>query len=259
MESSYLFNKGDYVVFTDGSCRPNPGRGGWAAIIIGSNGMEHCLDGSEPASTNNRMEIMAAIHALNAIRPSSTVKVHTDSAYVKNGITKWIPVWAGKDLKMRWKTATGMHIRNADLWQQLHIATQRHHVDWEWIKGHADNRYNILVDQAAKDARDNRVVNEYAAHTRVSIDVSPYVLNTTLLATYVWMLDRIQNEKGKPHYYLYALKDKSTAPSLFLKVLESVGGKWTYKGSTRRLNAHFEETDFYCYGLVNDDYTGVFG
>lgn len=133
------------VIFTDGACSGNPGPGGWGAILMsGSHRKE--LSGGEPLTTNNRMELMAAIAALEALKRNSRVELHTDSAYVKNGITGWIRGWK----RNGWRTADKKPVKNADLWLRLDAAIAGHSVDWRWVKGHAGNVENERADELAR-------------------------------------------------------------------------------------------------------------
>ena len=131
-------------IFTDGACSGNPGPGGWAAILrAGSHEKE--LFGGERLTTNNRMELMAAISALEALKRPSTVEMHTDSKYVQDGISKWIHGWK----RNGWKTADKKPVKNVDLWQRLDAAIQTHHVKWHWVKGHAGHELNERADKLA--------------------------------------------------------------------------------------------------------------
>ncbi len=141
------------VIYTDGGCAPNPGPGGWGAILIsGTHRKELC--GGEPQSTNNRMELSAAIAALEALKKPSRVELHTDSQYVRNGISTWIHGWKQRG----WKTADRQPVKNVDLWQRLDAARQRHEVDWHWVKGHAGHAENERADELAREGRE-RVAN----------------------------------------------------------------------------------------------------
>ena len=132
-------------IFTDGACSGNPGPGGWGAILrFGDHEKE--LNGGEANSTNNRMELTAAIEALRALTRPCQVILTTDSVYVKDGITKWIHGW----LKNGWKTAAKKPVKNAELWQELWHEVQRHQVDWRWIKGHAGHDENERADALAR-------------------------------------------------------------------------------------------------------------
>ena len=132
------------IVHTDGACSGNPGPGGWGAILT-SGVHEKELKGGEAHTTNNRMELMAAIAALEALKAPSTVELHTDSKYVHDGISKWIHGWK----RNGWKTADKKPVKNMDLWQRLDQATQRHDVQWRWVKGHAGHEMNERADQLA--------------------------------------------------------------------------------------------------------------
>ena len=132
------------LIYTDGACRGNPGPGGWGAILIW-NGQEKELCGGEPATTNNRMELTAACEALEALKKPCVVELHTDSQYVKTGISEWLRVWKAKG----WRTTTKGEVKNVDLWQRLDAANQRHTVNWKWVKGHAGHELNERADRLA--------------------------------------------------------------------------------------------------------------
>ena len=135
------------VVHTDGACSGNPGPGGWGAILTyGEHEKE--LTGGEPHTTNNRMELMAAIAALEALKKPSTVELHTDSKYVQDGISKWIHGWK----RNGWRTADKKPVKNMDLWQRLDAAITRHHVRWHWVRGHAGHELNERADELAREA-----------------------------------------------------------------------------------------------------------
>jgi ribonuclease HI len=134
-------------IFTDGSCRFNPGPGGWAAILR-SGTHEKEIFGGERDTTNNRMELMAAIEALRALKQPSKVTLHTDSRYVMDGLTQWLPKWK----KNGWKTADKNPVKNGDLWQALEKEVQRHEIDWRWVKGHSGHAENERVDLLARGA-----------------------------------------------------------------------------------------------------------
>lgn len=136
-------------IYTDGACSGNPGPGGWGALLI-FNGQERELMGAEAHTTNNRMELMAAISALEALKRPCMVDLHTDSQYVRNGITSWIGGWKRKG----WRTAANQPVKNDDLWKRLDAARERHDVSWHWVKGHADNDGNNRVDGLARRAID---------------------------------------------------------------------------------------------------------
>ncbi len=133
------------VIFTDGACSGNPGPGGWGAILI-SGGHEKEICGGEPGTTNNRMELMAAIRALEALKRPCKVELHTDSTYVKTGITEWLRAWKARG----WKTAAKAPVKNEDLWRRLDEARARHEVDWRWVKGHAGHELNERADALAR-------------------------------------------------------------------------------------------------------------
>lgn len=132
-------------VHTDGACLGNPGPGGWGALLR-YKGRERELAGGEADTTNNRMELMAAIMALEALSEACAVTLHTDSQYVRQGITLWMPNW----VRRNWKTAAGDPVKNRDLWERLYAATARHRIDWRWVKGHSGDPDNERVDQLAR-------------------------------------------------------------------------------------------------------------
>ncbi len=134
-------------IFTDGACSGNPGPGGWGAILR-YNGVEKELSGGAPETTNNRMEMMAAIVALEALKRPARVRLHTDSTYLKDGITKWIHAWKARG----WKTASKKPVKNQDLWQRLEAAIEAHQVEWFWVKGHAGHPENERADELAREA-----------------------------------------------------------------------------------------------------------
>lgn len=132
-------------IYTDGACSGNPGPGGWGAVLrYGRHEMD--LSGAEPATTNNRMEMTAAIMALEALTRPSTVELYTDSTYLRDGIMKWLPAWK----KRGWLTADKKPVKNDDLWKRLDAARLRHHVDWRWVKGHAGHELNERADALAR-------------------------------------------------------------------------------------------------------------
>ncbi|MEM8799464.1 MAG: ribonuclease HI [Pseudomonadota bacterium] len=135
------------TIYTDGACSGNPGPGGWGALLM-SGPHEKELSGGEWETTNNRMELQAAIAALEALKRPSTVDIHTDSTYVRDGITKWIHGWK----KNGWRTAAKKPVKNAELWQALEAALGQHHVKWHWVKGHAGDPGNERADTLARNA-----------------------------------------------------------------------------------------------------------
>ena len=137
-------------MYTDGACRGNPGPGGWG-VFMRFKGVEKNLYGGEAQTTNNRMELMAAIQGLEALQRECEVKLTTDSQYVKNGITQWMKNWKARG----WKTANKKPVKNQDLWQRLDKAVARHQVEWHWVKGHAGHAENEMADQLA-----NRGIDE---------------------------------------------------------------------------------------------------
>jgi ribonuclease HI len=137
------------VIHTDGGCAPNPGPGGWAAILQSGTHLKE-LKGGEVASTNNRMELMAAISGLEALKRPSEVDMHIDSQYVRDGITKYINNWK----RNGWRTASKEPVKNQDLWQRLDAARGVHTVRWHWVKGHSGDQFNERADQLVREARD---------------------------------------------------------------------------------------------------------
>jgi len=136
-------------IFTDGACRGNPGPGGWG-VILRSGGVEKKLHGGEKQTTNNRMELRAAIEGLKALKETCDVELTTDSNYVRQGISDWIVKWK----RNGWRTADKKPVKNADLWQALDKEVQRHTVSWHWVKGHSGHRENELADQLANQGID---------------------------------------------------------------------------------------------------------
>jgi ribonuclease HI len=132
-------------IYTDGACSGNPGPGGWGALLRWRDN-EKELKGGERETTNNRMEMTAAIRALEALKRPAHVRLHTDSTYLRDGITKWIHGWKAKG----WKTASKKPVKNVDLWQRLETALERHQVDWIWVKGHAGHPENERADELAR-------------------------------------------------------------------------------------------------------------
>ncbi len=136
-------------IYTDGACRGNPGPGGWG-VLLRYGDHEKTLYGAEAATTNNRMELLAAIKALEALQQPCTVELYTDSQYVQKGISEWMPSWK----KNNWKKADKKPVKNADLWQELDKETRRHKVTWHWVKGHSGHPENDLADALANEAID---------------------------------------------------------------------------------------------------------
>ena len=134
-------------IYTDGACQGNPGPGGWGAILR-YNGHEKELSGAEALTTNNRMELMAAIKALQALKRHCQVDLYTDSQYVRRGMTEWIKAWKQKN----WKNAQNKPVKNADLWQELDNLAQQHSIKWHWVKGHSGHPENERADTLATDA-----------------------------------------------------------------------------------------------------------
>ncbi len=132
-------------IYTDGACSGNPGKGGWAALIIDSKLNQSSISGSESNTTNNRMELTAPIMALKKIKRNSEVTIYTDSKYVKNGITVWIKKWKLNN----WKSSSRKPVKNKDLWVELDVSCLKYKITWKWVKAHAGNKYNNLVDKLA--------------------------------------------------------------------------------------------------------------
>jgi ribonuclease HI len=134
------------VVHTDGACAGNPGPGGWG-VLLTWNGHRKEMSGGEAATTNNRMELMAAISALEALQEGSNVDIHTDSEYVQKGISTWIHGWKRKG----WRTASGSPVKNTELWKRLDAAQSRHRVEWHWVRGHTGHAENERADELARE------------------------------------------------------------------------------------------------------------
>jgi ribonuclease HI len=137
------------VIYTDGACRGNPGPGGWG-VVMSSQGQNKTLQGYAPDTTNNRMELIAVIEGLRALRRPCKIELNTDSKYVLQGINDWVHNWK----RNGWKTAARKPVKNVDLWQQLDDESQRHEVDWRWVKGHSGIAGNEQADQLANEAID---------------------------------------------------------------------------------------------------------
>lgn len=149
-------------IYTDGACRGNPGPGGWGALLRW-NGHERRVCGGEPATTNNRMELMAAIRALELLREPCRVTVHTDSTYVMKGLTEWLRGWKRRG----WRTGDGKPVKNQELWQRLEAAAARHQVEWRWVRGHNGHVENELADRLANEGLDK------AQRGEVSTEAAP--------------------------------------------------------------------------------------
>ena len=140
-------NRDKVTIYTDGSCEPNPGPGGWAALLrYGEH--EKMLTGGEADTTNNRMELQAAISALGTLREPSEIEFHTDSTYLQQGITKWLPGW----IERGWRKSDRKPVLNADLWKELHVLTSKHKILWHWVRAHSGDQHNSRVDRLAYGA-----------------------------------------------------------------------------------------------------------
>jgi ribonuclease HI len=148
-------------IYTDGGCAPNPGPGGWGAILIAADGRRDPkeLSGNDPDTTNNRMELVAAVQALRALRMPCVVEMYVDSQYVRQGITEWLPKWVANG----WRTRSKQPVKNQDLWQALAVEVEQHQVTWHWVRGHNGDRYNERVDQLATEAR-LKLMNDKQTH-----------------------------------------------------------------------------------------------
>ncbi len=154
MSSETTASEATVEIFTDGACRGNPGPGGWG-VLMRVQGKEKSLYGAEPHTTNNRMELMAAIKGLQALKRPCRVSLTTDSQYVRQGITEWISNWKRRG----WKTAAKKPVKNEDLWRELDAACAAHEVEWHWVRGHTGHRENEMADVLA-----NRAIDEMQAH-----------------------------------------------------------------------------------------------
>ncbi|MDC0344107.1 ribonuclease HI [Pelagibacteraceae bacterium] len=137
-----------YIIYTDGACSGNPGPGGWGAVIFDEREKQNNISGKAKETTNNRMELMAPIMALKKTKSKSDITIFTDSTYVKNGITEWIKKWEQNG----WKNSNRKPVKNKDLWIKLNELCQKNKVIWKWVKGHSNNKYNILADKLATQA-----------------------------------------------------------------------------------------------------------
>ncbi|MDC0530018.1 ribonuclease HI [Pelagibacteraceae bacterium] len=140
-----------YTIYTDGACSGNPGPGGWGAVIFDNDNKQKNISGSEENTTNNRMELSAAIMALEEVNKNSEITIYTDSSYVKNGITEWVLKWRENG----WKNSNKEPVKNKDLWEKLDNLCKQNIVNWKWVKGHASNKYNNLADELATKAIKN--------------------------------------------------------------------------------------------------------
>ena len=140
-----------YTIYTDGACSGNPGPGGWGAVIFDNNNKQKNISGSEENTTNNRMELSAAIMALEEVNSNSEITIYTDSIYVKNGITEWVLKWKENG----WKNSNKEPVKNKDLWEKLDNLCEQNTINWKWVKGHASNKYNNLADELATKAIKN--------------------------------------------------------------------------------------------------------
>lgn len=147
-------------IYTDGACRGNPGPGGWAALLVAGGGERKEVTGSEPMTTNNRMELMGAIGGLSALKRRCSVRLYTDSRYVMQGITEWLPRWKAAG----WRTAARAPVKNQDLWERLDAVVAAQDVEWHWVRGHSGHEGNEHVDQLA-----NRAIDEMLALGRDSV------------------------------------------------------------------------------------------
>ena len=134
------------IIYTDGACSGNPGIGGWGGVILEDTNSPICLNGGEENTTNNRMELTAAINCIKVFKSKENIEIFTDSKYLKDGIEKWINNWK----KNNWKTASKKSVKNKDLWIKLDDIIKKHEINWNWVKGHANNKYNELADSLAR-------------------------------------------------------------------------------------------------------------
>ena len=153
----------ELVIYTDGACSPNPGPGGWGAVIIKDDSILYELSGFAENSTNNRMELTGAVEALKSLKKRSRIKLFTDSIYLKNGITDWINKWQINN----WRTADRKEVKNADLWRQLLTQIDQHEVQWHWVKGHSSDRFNLRADELAVAARKGDGKKNADRHTAI--------------------------------------------------------------------------------------------
>jgi ribonuclease HI len=147
MKALVLNNLKKVVIYTDGACSGNPGKGGWGAVL-NYNGKTKEISGFQEDATNNQMELLAAIKALETLKEECEVDLYTDSKYLQNGITEWTKKW----LKNGWKTNNNKQVKNIELWQNLIELTNKHKVNWKWVKGHSGDKYNDIADKLASEA-----------------------------------------------------------------------------------------------------------
>ena len=140
-----------YTIYTDGACSGNPGPGGWGVVIFDNENKQKNISGREENTTNNRMELLAAIMALQEVNTNSEIIIYTDSTYVKNGITEWVLKWKENG----WKNSNKEPVKNKDLWEKLDNLCEQNTISWKWVKGHASNKYNNLADELATKAIKN--------------------------------------------------------------------------------------------------------
>lgn len=145
----------EVIAYTDGACRGNPGPGGWGCVLRWRDA-EKALCGGEAQTTNNRMELMAAISALESLNKPCRVVLHTDSTYVRNGVMQWLPQWRARN----WLTASRKPVKNRDLWERLDAAAARHEIDWRWVKGHAGDAGNERADALANEGLDRMLAGQ---------------------------------------------------------------------------------------------------
>lgn len=145
---SFLQVDSTVLMYTDGSCAKNPGRGGWGVCYVLSDKKIYTLSGHEDSTTNNRMEMMAAIEGLRVLPANCVVTIYTDSQYLKNGMTLWMPAW----VRNKWRTSTGAAVKNQDLWELLNEEVSKRKVTWQWVKAHNGDTYNEKADALAKQA-----------------------------------------------------------------------------------------------------------
>jgi ribonuclease HI len=152
MNNSPLNTSEKIIIYTDGACSGNPGKGGYGAVLMSRDNYKEIF-GFSPETTNNKMEITAVIEALKTLKRSCNVIIYTDSKYVMDGITKWISSWK----RNGWKTADRKPVKNVELWQELDLQCSKHSIQWQWVKGHSGDKYNEIVDKLARSAIENNL------------------------------------------------------------------------------------------------------